>query len=178
MHIVIAVITALAGLFWALNSLQRSGFSFDSLNPFAAYRRWQWRQTYGGRPIYKLDRPMDVAAVLLLGVAKADGAITSDQKKELLGMFQDEFGISRDAASDLLLASSHLIRDEIYLVDCLDKIMERSASRFEPDSAAALLRMMRRVAALDGSMNAEQQKLINATDRYFEERQKQPGKWS
>lgn len=29
MHIVIAVITAIAGLFWALNSLQRSGFHFS-----------------------------------------------------------------------------------------------------------------------------------------------------
>src|SRR5262245_34813909 len=102
MHIVIAAITAVAGLVWALNSLQRSGFDLSSLNPFLAYRRWQWRRTYGGRAIYRLDRPMDVAAVLLLGVAKADGDITSDQKRELLAMFQAEFGISRDEASDLL----------------------------------------------------------------------------
>ena len=94
---------------------------------------------------------MDVAAVLLLGVAKADGAITSDQKRELLAMFQSEFAISRDEASDLLLASSHLIRDEIYLVDHLDKILARSAERFEPDAVTSLLAMMRKVAALDGS---------------------------
>jgi hypothetical protein len=134
MHIVIAVITAIAGLFWALNALQRSGFQFSSLNPFLAWRRFQWSRTYGGRAIYQLERPMDVAAVLLLGVAKADGAITSDQKRELLAMFQSEFAISRDDASDLLLASSHLIRDEIYLVDHLDKILARSAERFEPDT--------------------------------------------
>ena len=105
MHIVIAVITALAGLIWALNALQRGGFDFNSLNPFLAYRRWQWRSTYGGKAIYKLERPMDVAAVLLLGVAKADGEITSDQKRLLLEMFQSEFNISRDEESDLLLAS-------------------------------------------------------------------------
>jgi uncharacterized tellurite resistance protein B-like protein len=178
MHIVIAAITAVAGLLWALNSLQRSGFDVNSLNPLLGYRRWQWRKTYGGRPIYKLDRPIDAAAVLLLGVAKADGDITSDQKKELLGMFQSEFGISRDEASDLLLASVHLIRDEIYLVDHLDKILERSAPKFEAEAATALLRMMRRMAALDGDMNSEQEKLINATDRYFAARTKPPTKWS
>ena len=179
MHIVIAVITALAGLLWALNALQRSGFQLSSLNPFLAYRRWQWRKTYGGRPIFKLDRPMDVAAVLLLGTAKADGDITSDQKRELLAMFQGEFAISRDEASDLLLASSHLIRDEIYLVDNLDKVLERSAERFEPDTVASLLAMMRRVAALDGSINTEQQKLIDATERYFAGRNKPAtGKWA
>ena len=177
MHIVIAAITAVAGLLWALNSLQRSGFQFSSLNPFLAYRRWQWRKTYGGRPIYKLDRPMDVAAVLLLGVAKADGDITSDQKKELQAMFQSEFDISRDQAADLLLASSYLIRDEIYIVDHLDKILERSAPRFEPAAVGSLLGMMRRVAALDGSINAEQQKLIDATERYFAGQQQPASKW-
>jgi uncharacterized tellurite resistance protein B-like protein len=178
MHIVIAAVTALAGLLWALNSLQRSGFSFSSLNPFLAYRRWQWRKTYGGRPIYKLERPMEVAAVLLLGVAKADGDITSDQKRELQAMFQSEFDISRDEAADLLLASSYLIRDEIYIVDHLDKILERSVQRFEPSAVGSLLGMMRRVAALDGSINTEQQKLIDATERFFSSRQQAPGKWS
>lgn len=178
MHVIIAAITAIAGLLWALNSLQRSGFQFSSLNPFLAYRRWQWRRTYGGKPIYKLDRPMDVAAVLLLGVAKADGEITSDQKKTLLEMFQSEFGISRDEASDLLLASSHLIRDVIYIVDHLDKILERSAERFAPDAVASLLEMMRRIAALDGSINSEQQKLIEATERYFAARAKPASKWA
>lgn len=177
MHLVIAAITALAGLIWALSSLQRSGFNLNALNPFLAYRRWQWSRTYGTRPIYKLDRPIDVAAVLLLGVAKADGEITSDQKKRLLEMYQREFDISRDEASDLLLASSHLIRDEIYIVDHLDKILERSAPKFEADAVAALLRMMRHIAALDGSFNAEQEKLIAATERYFASRGKQAGTW-
>ena len=178
MHMVIAAITALAGLLWALNALQRSGFHFSSLNPFLAYRRWQWTRAHGARPIYKLDKPMDVAAVLLLGVAKADGEITSDQKKELLTMFQGEFGLSRDEAADLLLASSHLIRDEIYLVDNLDKVLERSAPKFERETVSSLLAMMRRIAVLDGSVNAEQQKLIEATDSYFASRVKPTGKWS
>lgn len=174
---IIAAITALAGLLWALNSLQRSGFHFSSLNPFLAYRRWQWTKTYGGKPIYQLDRPMDVAAVLLLGTAKADGEITSDQKRVLLDMFQDEFRISRDEASDLLLASSHLIRNEIYLVDHLDRILERSAPRFEPDAVASLIAMMRRIAVMDGSINGEQQRMIDATEQYFAAKKHQPGKW-
>ena len=178
MHIIIAAITALAGLLWAINSLQRSGFHLSSLNPFLAYRRWKWSRTYGSKPIYRLERPMDVAAVLLLGIAKADGDITSDQKRELQAMFQSEFEISRDEAADLLLASSHLIRDEIYIVDHLDKILDPSAPQFEPAAVGSLLAMMRRLAAMDGSINSEQQKLIEATERYFSSQQKAAGgKW-
>ncbi len=164
---IIAVISALAGLIWALTALQRSGFDFNSLNPFLAYRRWQWRRTYGDKPLYKLDRPIDVGAVLLLGMAKADGEITSEQKKALQGLFQSEFNLSRDEAADLLLASSHLIRDEVYLVDRLEKILERSAPRFERETVDSLLTMMRRIGSLDGTLNAEQQKLLDATEQYF-----------
>jgi hypothetical protein len=96
----------------------------------------------------------------------------------LLEMFQSEFNISRDEASDLLLASSHLLRDVIYLVDHLDKVLERSAQRFEPEAIASLLAMMRRVAALDGSTNSEQQKLIDATENYFAARRKPQSVWS
>lgn len=177
MHVLIAAITAVAGLLWALNSLQRSGFQPSSLNPFLAYRRWKWSRTHGTKPIYRLDRPMDVAAVLLLGIAKADGTITSDQKRILLEMYQSEFEISRDEASDLLLASSHLVRDEIYLVDHLDKILAPSAERFEANAVASLLRMMRTVAALDGSVNAEQHKLIDATEAYFAAKAPKTQKW-
>lgn len=177
MHVLIAAITAVAGLLWALNSLQRSGFNPSSLNPFLAYRRWKWTRQHGTKPIYRLERPMDVASVLLLGIAKADGTITSDQKKELLALYQSEFDISRDEASDLLLASSHLIRDEIYLVDHLDKILAPSAERFESDSIASLLRMMRQVALLDGSINTEQQKLIDATEAYFASKAPKAQKW-
>ena len=179
MHVIIAALTALAGLFWALNALQRSGFNLNALNPFLAYRRWKWSRAYGAKPIYRLERPMDVAAVLLLGIAKADGNITSDQKRELQAMFQSEFEISRDEAADLLLASSHLIRDEIYIVDHLDKILALSTPHFEPAAVGSLLAMMRRLAAMDGSINGEQQKLIEATERYFASQQKAASsKWS
>jgi len=39
--------------------------------------------------------------------------------------------------------------------------------------------MMRKVAALDGSSNDEQEKLIDATERYFASRNKQAvSKWA
>ena len=43
---------------------------------------------------------------------------------------------------------------------------------------SSLLAMMRKVAALDGSINTEQQKLIDATERYFSGRHQPQGKWA
>jgi hypothetical protein len=124
MHIVLGFLSAVAGLVWALVALQRSGFNPDSLNPFLWFRRSRWRRKYATNPLYNLDDPMDVAAVLILGTAKCEGEISAEQKRAIQTLFEDEFRLDRNAAADLLLASSHLIRNEIYLVDSLDKILE------------------------------------------------------
>lgn len=175
---IIAVISAIAGLIWALNALQRSGFDLNSLNPFLAWRRWQWRQSYGNKPLYKLDRPIDAAAVLVLGMAKAEGEVSSEQKKALQQLFQSEFGISSEEASQLLLASSHLIRDELSLVERVDKILEPSAARFEREAADSLLDMMRRIGTLESPINGEQQRLLDVTERYFTARFQTSRRWA
>ena len=105
MHIVIGALSAMAGLIWAFVALQRSGFNPDSINPFLWYRRAQWRRKYGVRPIYNLDDPMDVAAVLILGVAKCEGEISREQKQAIQGLFETEFGLDNNAAADLLLTT-------------------------------------------------------------------------
>ena len=70
MHYIIGLITALAGLLWALNSLQRSGFKLSSINPFAWHRRSQWSQKYGADPVTRVQDPLELVAVLLMGMAK------------------------------------------------------------------------------------------------------------
>jgi uncharacterized tellurite resistance protein B-like protein len=164
---IVAVITALAGLIWALSALQRTGFDFNSLNPFLAIRRWRWSREYGAKPIYKLDRPMDAAAVLLVSIAKADGVMSSAQKQALLSMFEQRFELSASEASQLAAATIHMLRDELSIVEKVDKILERSATRFEATQINELLGMMRKVAAMDGSINAEQERLLAATEGYF-----------
>jgi hypothetical protein len=105
MHIVLGVLSAVAGLVWAMVALQRSGFDPASLNPFLWYRRSQWRRKYGTSPILNLDNPMDVAAVLILGTAKCEGEISTEQKRAVQSIFETEFNLNRDVATDLLLAA-------------------------------------------------------------------------
>ena len=91
MHIVLSIITALAGLAWALSSLQKSGFDIQALNPFLWHRRNAWRKKHDTKPIYKLSEPIDVAAILLLGVAKCEGEVSAEQKNKLVEIFQKDF---------------------------------------------------------------------------------------
>ena len=174
---IIAAITALAGLIWALTALRNSGFSFSSLNPFLAVRRWRWSRDYGAKPIFKLDRPMDAAALLLVATAKADGVMSNLQKQTMLSLFEERFELSQNDASQMLAASIHLLRDELSIAANVDKILEKSAQRFQKEQVRELLAMMRKVAALDGSINAEQEQLLSATEQFFARRHAPPEKW-
>jgi len=177
MHIVLSVITALAGLIWAISSLQKSGFDINSLNSFLWNRRNSWRKTHDAKPIYKLSELLDVAALLLLGVAKCEGEISAEQKNLLTSVFEKNFHLSADEASDQLLASSHLLRDEIYIVDNIQNILEKSSSKFSASQFSSLISLMEKVAEIDSPVNQEQQKLINATQQYFAKIKKGSNEW-
>lgn len=69
----------------------------------------------------------------------------------------------QDQASDQLLASSYLLRDEIYLFDNINKILEQSGSKFTKVQVRSLLSLMQQVAKVESPINLEQQKLIDAT---------------
>jgi hypothetical protein len=178
MHIVLGVLSAVAGLIWALVALQNSGFKASSLNPFLWYRRSQWRKKYGTHPLYNLEDPMDVAAVLILGTAKCEGEISTGQKRSVLELYEHEFELDSNAASDLLLASAHLIRDEVYLVDRLEQILDNSRQRFSPAQVSSMISMMTHIGTQESALNDEQRRLIAATERYFEKAFRQKPQWT
>lgn len=181
MHIVIGVLTALAGLIWAIAMLSRSGVNIHSLlaslNPYNWYRRAMWRKKTGAKPIYSISRPMDAAALLLLGVAQCEGAVSAEQKQAILNIFSDEFHLDANEAADLLRASAFLLRDEIYLVDNLSKILAKSADAFSAEQSESVVALMEQVARIESAVNTEQDKLIAATRRHFAKRGARQGKW-
>lgn len=177
MHIVIAAITAIGGLIWALVALHRSGFTLSYLDPFAWYRRTQWKNRLAINPLYNLETPVEAAAVLLLGVAKCEGEISSEHKKELTSIFENDLHQTPDEAAELLVSSAYLTRNEIYLVDNIHKILEKSADGFAQTHVQSLLSLMRRVSTLDGPTNQEQEKLIGETDRYFKTKASRKSAW-
>ena len=177
MHVLIGVLTAIAGLIWALVSLQRAGIALNPVSPFTWYRRMQWQKKCNQKPLYRLREPVDVAGGLLLGVAKCEGEVSAQQKRELLSIFEKEFQLDPKDASDLLVASAHLLRDEVYILDNLPKILSHSAEGFTPAHVSSLLALMRRLGTLESPLNEEQEKLIAATEQHFSTRTTRKEKW-
>ena len=164
---VIALLGAIAGLLWALNAIDKSGLS---LNPFAWWRRFQWQKQHHTRPLYRLTDPTEVAVVLMLGTAKCKGEVTATQKARLRELCTGTMKLSEAEADDLLVAATFLVRDQVYIVDNLERILLNTRRRLSAEQKASVLNMMEEVARVDGPANAEQRRLIDHAMAVFNRR--------
>ena len=163
MHIVIGLISALAGLVWALNALQRSGFTWASVNPFLWARRRKWEKQHGLKPLYKLSDSMEVAAVLITGLAKQNGDVSKETKDFIIQLFSEEFQLDKEAASDLLVSSLFLCKDEVDFSNCVPSIIRMSQCEFSEKQKTTLLEMMERTAHAGGGVTEEQRAVLRKT---------------
>jgi tellurite resistance protein len=177
MHIIIGIITALAGLFWALNSLQQSGFRLSSLNPFHWHRKNQWKKKYAQNPLYMLDNPMDAAAAVLLGIAKLEGEISREHKSEMLEIYSKEFNLDSDKAKDLFASTSYLLQSENNFLKNVDKVLSSSKEKFSSEQADSTLGLLIRIAKIESDISAEQYELIDSVTKILKPLATQQGKW-
>ncbi len=168
MHIVIGLISAVAGLLFALAALERAGVRLSSLNPFAWYRRASWKSKYGAGPLSGLTDPLDVVSVLLVGIAKCEGDLSAAQKNRIREILQTEFALTADRADDQLVAATFMTKDQVYLVDKLDTVLAHVKSHADARQKRLLVDLMHRVAAVDGAVNFEQQRLLDETRRLLQ----------
>jgi len=158
MHILIGLLTALATLLFLLD---RMGVDIGWLNPFSWARRRAWAKKYEGDPVYSVDQPMEVAGILVTGVAKLAGDLGADEKAAITGQFRDEFSIDEKGAAELLTASAHLLGVRQVIAKQLEGVADRHAGTFSTEQRQSLVRMMEQVAASTGDISDEQRSLID-----------------
>ena len=177
MHIIIGIISALAGLFWAINSLQRSGFKLSSLNPFYWQRRNQWRKKYQESPLYLLDNPMDTAAAMMLGIAKLEGEISREHKSEILSIFSTEFNLDSDKAKELFASTSYLLQSENNFLKNVGKVLSASKDKYSSEQAASTIDLMTRIAEIESALSLEQNKLLSSVTSILKPLSTNQEKW-
>ena len=176
MHIIIGIITAIAGLFWALNSLQNAGVDLNSFNPFTWMRRRKWEKMVGTKPLHALTDSMDAAALLVVAVAKEHGDITRDSKLEILSMFEEEFGVKRNKSLELYSSSVYLIKDSSNIAEEVSHILKPSKDNFTASHIEKLTRMLKSTANLE-DMTEGQKSIIKAVEYEFNTHEEKPKHW-
>ncbi|MCL2872450.1 MAG: hypothetical protein FWF41_05665 [Betaproteobacteria bacterium] len=169
MHIIIAVLVAVAGLIWALTALQRSGVDLNSFNPFTWYRRHQWKKNFRAHPALTADNPMDIAAVVLLYTAELKGELTRETRQALLNIFQGTFKIDAKAAEELFSSTSFLLKDGLFEKHAARFVNERW-SILSAEQSAQIISLVQQVAELDDAPTSQQ----NAFIALLKEKTQQP----
>ncbi|MBF7073400.1 TerB family tellurite resistance protein [Glaciecola sp. MH2013] len=160
MHIILGVLGALVTILILANRLQENGIDVGWLNPFSWARRRKFRKEYQMHPAYTLESPLDVAALFMVAVAKADGDITRAQKDKIFELFQSELKLSEKQATDLFGSSVHIFGRGDDVLDNPSRVLARTAESFTDEQVHSVLSMLDIIASVDGSPSEAQIKLI------------------
>ncbi len=157
---VLAILTALTALLWALYRLHTSGVDLNAFNPFYWFRRRKWQNQINTKPIHSIENPMEAAALLLVAIAKLDGEITREQKRFVIQLFIAEFSITEKAANDLYATSSYLLKDVDNILPEVRLILEPCKAAFKANHIATFIEMLHKVAGEESSPTVAQSELI------------------
>lgn len=72
MHI-LAILGAIITILILMRRLDDAGIDIGWLNPFLWRRRRKWRNQLEANPLFSIESPRDLAALLAVAVAKRDG---------------------------------------------------------------------------------------------------------
>ncbi len=153
MHLVIALIGVLSGLL-LLFRLWRKSRAEKLLGPKS-------------QPFHALRNPVEVVAVLALGIAKCEGDISQEQETTILNLFVNEFNMSEADAGDLFSRSAGLLKNETSIAADVEKIIHVSRSIFSQAQVYSMISLMGLVSEIDSSMSEAQEQMIMKVRNVF-----------
>jgi hypothetical protein len=161
MHIVLGILGVVVTVLILLHRLADAGIDLGGLNPFLWRRRRGWRQRYEANPIYSLEEPREIGALLVVAVAKIDGDMSAEEKRVLLAEFEATFSMSAREASELLRSTAFLLGDAQLLLTNLDAILAGWKDRLTPEQVDSMLAMMERVSGAAGAPTNQQREFVD-----------------
>ncbi|VUD53382.1 hypothetical protein TDB9533_01823 [Thalassocella blandensis] len=165
MHILIAFITAAAGLIWALYRLQNSGVDLNAFNPFFWARRRKWEKLVGTKPIHRIESPREVASLILVAAVTLAGNVTKEQKDGLLAILKDELHVPEKDVQENYAFACHLLKDVGNVSAELKNILRPTLPQFSAEQKLSLLSLCEKAIRLDQEPIAAQQDFLNELKR-------------
>jgi len=177
MHIILSVLGAIVTILVLVKKLSDAGIDIGWLNPFTWRRRRAWRKKFEGNPVFTLDGPLEVAAMLATALAKIDGEISREEKATLLSLFQSEFRKTEKEASELLLSSIYIFGDGQEALKKPASIMKRSLDKFTEEQARSVMSLLDTILKIDATNVVEKEKFISEIETVFSEKFGSSDEW-
>ena len=174
---ILAILGAIITILILLRRLAEAGIDLGGLNPFLWQRRRNWKKKFEGNPIYRIDSPMEITALLVTATAKSDGDMSSNAKQFILSLFHNEFHVSKREAANLLISSSYLLGNGEELHENLAEVLKPSLEKFVEEQAQSALNLLDKVCEIEPSQNELKREFVEQIKQIFQDRFKPQGKW-
>jgi hypothetical protein len=116
---------------------------------------------------YKLKKPLEVVALIIVGMSGIDGEISPDLQREIELIFEADFGFTRLEAKSLYETCCRKLDDVDNLIREAPKILEPSLLFFRANQVQGLPSMLRTIASLQGPPTPRQLAVIAAVRHTF-----------
>ena len=162
MHILIAVLGALAAAFWAFTyfvNAAREGQ--DALRDVkGAFRGAKWSRKIDKRLIETMTDPREAAAVLLYQMAAYDGAVTDRQRRTIVADMRETFAADEETAESLFAFARVAIGEINDASNSLGKILRPLVEACTLEERRQLIDLMLKTAEIEGPVSEIQNRLI------------------
>lgn len=162
MHILIAILGALAAAFWAFTyfvGAAREGREAIR-DAHGAIRGAKWSRKVNQRLIETIADPREAAAILLYQIAQYDGAVTDRQRAAIVGDMRAAFSADAETAEGLFAFARAAIGQINDAANSLKKIARPIVEACTEDERRQLIDMMLKAAEIEGPVSDVQSRLI------------------
>ena len=177
MHIILGALGLLVTILFLLSRLADAGIDLGGLNPFLWKRRRAWRRKVEGNPIFTMQDPLEIAAILIVATGKIDGDMSSEERKSVFREFEHTLGLKHRAATDLVGSSAYLLGDMRLFREQLDAFLANAKERMSPAQAKSVISMMESVAGATGTPSEQQMSLITTARERLDPAPQPKGTW-
>ena len=155
MHILASILGAIGVLIVVLWRLQQAASVAREVADAAggtgrAIRRWRWWRKVNVNPIDLIEDPREAASVLMVAVARADGAMSDIERNTIADQIEQRFGATSEQAIALLTRANWMVREGVDTREIMRRVMPVLHKSTNAEQRRDLIDMLTVVSTADG----------------------------
>lgn len=162
MHILLAILGALAAAFWAFTYFMRAADEGREAvrDAKGVLRRGKWNRRVDARLIENLSDPREAGAILTYQIAAYDGAVTDAQKAQIVADMGAVFDADKETAEGLFAFARMAVGEINDAGNNVRKILRPVAEVCTPAEKQSLIALLERTAEIESPPADIQRRLI------------------
>lgn len=167
MHIILAILGALAAAFWAFTHFMKvANEGRETVRDVkGVIRRGKWNRRVDKRLIENLSDPREAAAVLLYQIAAYDGHVTDRQYRTIVAEMREAFEADEETAEGLYAFGRMAVGEINDAANNVRKILRPVTEVCTDAEKRQLVELLERTAEIEGPPTDMQRRLILETRR-------------